>query len=140
MEKINRVLKRSLKRSMKVTSGLVAFVSFGVFASSEDAIPDLVEVLGNADKVTVAATKSAYNVSFLIAIFFGIAAVLVFAASLSKNGDQSKTKGIAAGLFLVSIISGGIGTWQNIGNKSLTGQTTEVSTWMTEIQSEIPTE
>ncbi len=134
---INKIYRVTLR----AMSALFALVSAVAVANTEDGIPDLVSVIGNVDKVTVAGSQSLYNISFLIAIVFGLLAVIIFAASLRNNGsDQTKTKGVAAGLFLVSVVAGGIGTWQNIANKQLTGQATEASAWMTEIQSEIHTE
>lgn len=102
---INKIYRVTLR----AMSALFALVSAVAVANTEDGIPDLVSVIGNVDKVTVAGSQSLYNISFFIAIVFGLMAVIIFAASLRNNGgDQTKTKGVAAGLFLVSVVAGGL--------------------------------
>ncbi|MDN3661069.1 hypothetical protein [Vibrio agarivorans] len=71
-----------------------------------------------------------YDAGITIGIALIVIGIMVFGISSRAQGDQSKTKGAAAIMFVAGIALTGITAFTNMGTQTLTGQQSEMSAFL----------
>ncbi|WP_281188463.1 hypothetical protein [Vibrio harveyi] len=117
---------------VKVSTALILMTSFVANATTEGGGRDLEDGVNAFKSLFIAIGGAGYAFAMVAAIILFAIGGVIWGISSQKQGDQTKTKGTAAGFMIAAIILGSITGILSMGSNTVTNQNSEVEAFLSE--------
>ncbi|EGQ9239467.1 MULTISPECIES: hypothetical protein [Vibrio] len=126
-------MKSVIKGAAK--SALVTFVLMTpmlAHASAEGGGRDLEDGVNSIRSLLTAIGLTGYTLSLVAAIVLFVIGGIIWALSGRNQGDNSKSKSVAAGFMIAAILLGSITGFMSMGSNTVTKQNSEIEAFLSE--------